>query len=436
MVSHKEQAKLQQRRKKQLDLMLIITGILACAGLVYLYWEVDFTQIYEPVTVQFMEEPEPEELDLEIDTEVPTVPGILQEQKPVTTPEYVVPVRGVKKLNYTFGMAFGETLSVASEYELERTLDDIKSLGVGWVRVDMAWNSIQPVSKDTFVWGSFDRIVSEAQERGIAVLPIITYTPTWARDESCSTSKCPPADSEVFAEFARTAVLRYSPQGVHVWEIWNEPNIQKFWESGADYARYADLLKHTYRAIHEVDGNAIVLSGGLAPTDTKRGNITAREFLEGMYEHGAGGYFDAVAFHPYSFPLGPEDLDRTNAWSQMADMEWNLRASMREHGDAHKKIWITEYGAPTGGPGSIASNSTHIPWSIPDHVTEAYQKELLVQAMQAQRAQAWMGPLFWYSYQDLGTNETTTENFFGIIRYDGSQKPAYYVLKHLLTEQN
>ena len=423
-----EQSTVQQKRKKQFNRMLSIIGILACAGLLYLYWNIDFKQIYEQVQIQYIQEPVSQEP--EIDTEVPSVPDILQDQKPAVTPQ------APKKLNYMFGMSFGETLSVASESELKKTLDDITSLGVGWIRVDMAWNSIQPVSKDTFVWGSFDRIVSEAHERGIVVLPILTYTPPWARDESCDVSKCPPAHPEEFAEFARTAVLRYAPQGVHVWEVWNEPNLRKFWASGADYARYTELLRLTFQAIHEADKNAVVLSGGLAPIDTGGGNITAREFLEGMYEFGAKSYFDAVAFHPYSFPLGPEDVERTNAWSHMADTEWNLRAIMQDNGDAHKKIWITEYGAPTGGPGNIASNNIHAPWSIPDHVTEAYQTELLVQTVQAQRAQVWMGPLFWYSYQDLGTNETTTENFFGIIRYDGSQKPAYYVLKHLLTEQN
>ena len=248
----KEHNALERKRKRQLNLILIITGILACVGLVYLYYDVDFRRI------PYIEELERKELDLEIDIEVPPIPDELQDQKPVTTPEYVVPERRAKKLNYTFGIALGERMSVVSEKELEKVLDDIKSLGVGWIRVDMAWNSIQPTSKDVFVWEPFDRIVREARDRGIAVLPIITYTPEWARDASCGTSKCPPANSEEFAEFARTAVLRYAPQGVHVWEIWNEPNIRKFWASGADYARYTDLLKHTYIAIHEVDSLLLI----------------------------------------------------------------------------------------------------------------------------------------------------------------------------------
>jgi hypothetical protein len=36
-----------------------------------------------------------------------------------------------------------------------------------------------------------------------------------------------------------------------------------------------------------------------------------------------------------------------------------------------------------------------------------------------------IGGLFWYSYQDLGTDPSTPENFYGLRRFDGSPKPAY-----------
>ena len=432
------QPHLHGKKKKLFEIMLAFVGTLACIGLVYVYSDVRLYQKPSespPIYIDDLQEesqagdgdiPQTQDVEKGETSSTASEPVVVQETRPQVS----------QPLNDMLGISLGETLSIASESEVQQILDDISSLGVGWIRVDVAWNSIQPVSKDAFVWGPFDRIVREARKRGIAVLPILTYTPQWARDESCrTTSKCPPANPEDFAEFAHTAVLRYAPQGISVWEVWNEPNLRKFWASGADYARYTELLRFVYQAIHETDTNALVLSGGLAPTGTGGGNITAREFLEGMYEFGAKSYFDAVAFHPYSYPLGPEDIDTTNAWSHMTDTEWNLRAIMQDNGDGYKKIWITEYGAPTGGPGSIASNSTHVPWSIPDHVTEEYQAKLLEQAVKAQRTHAWSGPLFWYSYQDLGTNESTVENFFGIIRYDGTQKPAYGILKRLLAVQ-
>ena len=44
-----------------------------------------------------------------------------------------------------------------------------------------------------------------------------------------------------------------------------------------------------------------------------------------------------------------------------------------------------------------------------------------------------VGPLFFYSYQDDGVTSDTVENFFGLLRYDGSAKPAYNAVKSLIT---
>jgi arabinogalactan endo-1,4-beta-galactosidase len=338
-----------------------------------------------------------------------------------------------KTKKYSFGISFGETLSFVSESNLTQIFDDLASLGVGWVRVDLSWSTVQPNNAETYSWDAFDRIVSEANKRGVLVLPILTYTPSWARSPACAyTPMCEPENPEVFAKFAQSAVERYASHGVYAWEVWNEPNMQKFWANGASASRYSALLKETYRAIHTADPEAVVISGGLASTNTGNGNITAREFLEEMYAVGARNYFDAFGFHPYTFPLSPSTVKSTNAWSQMSETEWNLRDIMVANGDGYKEIWMTEFGAPTGGPKGEASDAGVGLWSTPDHVTENYQAEMLEEAVRTQKTYGWAGPLFWYSYQDLGTNTNTIENFFGIRRFDGTEKPAYFTLTTVL----
>jgi len=44
---------------------------------------------------------------------------------------------------------------------------------------------------------------------------------------------------------------------------------------------------------------------------------------------------------------------------------------------------------------------------------------------------AWAGPFFWYGLHDGGTSTTTVENFFGILRFNGSHKPAYSALQRI-----
>lgn len=328
-----------------------------------------------------------------------------------------------------FGMAMGETLSHLSPQELSETFDDLAVLGIQWVRADLDWRTVQPNGPDAYVWDAFDRIVAEANRRGMRVLPILTYTPAWARPDTCAyNSKCAPEQPDAFIQFARAAVARYAPRGVHTWEVWNEPNMALFWAPGADARTYTTLLCETYHAVHTEDRSARVVSGGLAPVSTGGGNIAAREYLEQMYEYGAAGCMDAVGYHPYTFPLGPDDYKRTNAWSQIAETEWNMRSIMETNGDGAKELWLTEYGAPTGGPGSTADGPRHVFWDVPDHVTEAYQATLLTDAVRAHRSLPRSGPLFWYSYRDLGISADTRENFFGLVRYNGSRKPAYDAL--------
>ena len=70
-------------------------------------------------------------------------------------------------------------------------------------------------------------------------------------------------------------------------------------------------------------------------------------------------------------------------------------------------------------------------------MSEAAQKSM-VQGVTTLYAKSldWMGPFFWYSLQDNGTKKDTPENFFGLLRHDGSQKPAYSVYKNATSSLN
>jgi exo-beta-1,3-glucanase (GH17 family) len=133
-----------------------------------------------------------------------------------------------------------------------------------------------------------------------------------------------------------------------------------------------------------------------------------------MYNAGAGGYFDAISAHPYTYPVTPAQSAPTDAWGQLVGMHNTMAA----HGDGNKQIWITEFGAPTNGP-NIAG----------DHVSEAVQAQIATEAVTLFRKWNWSGPFFWYDYQDDGTSTADSQNFFGLVRADGSFKPAYYAYK-------
>ncbi len=341
---------------------------------------------------------------------------------PVTTP----PAQG------EVGLSVAETLTGLREDELKRQLDDFVSLGITWVRLDFDWAVIQRNGPDSYDWSRIDRVVAEAGKRDLKLLPILTYTPRWARSEDCS-ARCPPIDPVTFASFAAVAAERYAPHGIHIWEIWNEPNAAGFWRPKADPAQYAMLLKVTYLNIKNVDPDAFIISGGLAIVPTGDGSIAPREYLAALYAEGAGPYFNAVGFHPYSFPATATYEASWNAWQQMENTNPSLRGIMIANGDRDKQIWITEYGAPTNGPGN--ASAAYVPGEKTDHVTEERQKEMLIDAVGDAAKHDWLGPFFWYSYKDIGTSQGTTENFYGLLRADGSAKLAYDALKAMLRDR-
>ena len=170
------------------------------------------------------------------------------------------------------------------------------------------------------------------------------------------------------------------------------------------------------------------MSGGLSPAASILGNIDPRSFLSGLCSGGALSSISGVGFHPYSYPVMPSYAADWNAWNQMAGTQTSLRSILAACGFASLPIYITEYGAPTNGPGIGASLTNLHLGELPDHVDEATQAAMATESVHLAKADPRLVALFWYSNTDRGVAPTTNENFFGLRRNDGSAKPAYAAL--------
>ena len=323
-----------------------------------------------------------------------------------------------------FGVASGWRLPWLSAADQARYLDSEKAMGAQIVRFDVNWVSIQAGGPTSYNWAPFDAVVQGLNARGMKALGVIAYTPAWARP-SGTTDKYPPTNVADYANFCEATARRYAPLGVHNWEIWNEPNITTFFMPRPDVAKYTAMLKACYPRIKAVDPSATVVTGGNSPAGwynapcggSPCANINPINFLEGIYANGGGGSFDAVGHHPYSFPNPPSTVANWNPWYQMAWTSPSLRSVMTANGDSAKKIWATEWGAPTNGPAGSG------------FVSEAVQASHLTEAYSLFGSYSWAGPLFVHDFQDDGTSTTTREHFFGLLRYDWSQKPSYVAFK-------
>ena len=210
---------------------------------------------------------------------------------------------------------------------------------------------------------------------------------------------------------------RYEPKGVGTFEIWNEPNNVVFWQPAPNPAAYTADLIAAYQAIKNVDPPAFVLSGGLAPERNDGTNISPVTFLQRMYAYGARGHFAGVGYHPYSYPALPKTYASWSGWSQMDQTSPSIRSVMAANGDSGKRIYITEVGAPSGGPGGVGQTS---------------QATEFTQAIEAAKTTSWIGGIYLYTWQDDGTDTSNTEDWFGLLTAAGRHKPAYAAVKNAI----
>lgn len=310
----------------------------------------------------------------------------------------------------TFGMAYPALLYQTAGKQITQ-LKKMKQLGIGSVRFDANWASVQPTGPLNFDWARLDQAVKSARSAGISVDLILDGCPPWAAAPDTDGSPfAQPASSQLFAMWAARVARRYAPKGVHIFEIWNEPNIKLFWRPRPNPEAYTADLIAAYSAIKAVDPSAFIITGGMAPVVKSAIDYTPVNFMRAMYRYGAKGYFDAVGYHPYSFPALPNTPVRVSGWSQMNYDHPSIRGIMKSHGDSGKQIWITEFGAPSAGPAGVGPG---------------LQAAQLIEAIRDTKATTWIGALYIYTWEDSGTDPLTSKDWFGLLRANGAPKPAY-----------
>ena len=290
-------------------------------------------------------------------------------------------------------------------------LANLKSIGITSVRIGADWAWISYAGQGTYDWTQLDQEVASVRAAGMSMDMVIMGTPAWAAVAGeAGNDVAQPANPSLFGQFAAAVAQRYAPQGVQDFEIWNEPNNTVFWQPAPNPAAYVQILQAADTDIKAVDPGAFVITAGLAPETTQNGNINEVTFLQDMYADGAKGYFDAVGDHPYSYPALPDTYEAWSGWSQMDASPSSLESTMAANGDGSKPIWVTEVGAPTGGPDSVGT---------------AAQAQELTQAIDNAKSSSWIGAMYLYTYEDSGGNPGTDEDWFGLLNADGSAKPAW-----------
>jgi hypothetical protein len=211
-------------------------------------------------------------------------------------------------------------------------------------RFHIHWARIES-KRGTYDWTETDRQYAAMAQYTPNPVMLIFGAPVWASDRSqtCPSAPCAypplPKYDKDWSKFVRAAASRYP--NVRAIEVWNEPNIARFWAPAPDATRYVTILKLAYNAVQTTRATAPILVGGLTPAANGSTTIGAGEFLTQVYTKGCACYFDGIGAHPYTTqdPLVENMTKRLD----------KLRAVRDARGDTPTPLWITEIGLSSDG---------------------------------------------------------------------------------------
>lgn len=318
---------------------------------------------------------------------------------------------------------------------------DMARMGAHGVRVWVNWREIEP-QMGNYVWSKMDRVIADVRSQGMEPWALVAGSPSWAcRDPSAQLgpepdSMCSPKPDD-FERFLTSIVSRYK-NDVTYWEIWNEPNLEFYWEPRPNAAEYVEIVRMAYAVIPTLDAQAHVVIGSLAGSDL----IYMKSLLDGLNRQ---KLFDGFSSHPYWFsdtsgyPLYGPGVSHTATLADGSNRSVNFREEMllyKELLEAYDyrdiPLWITEFG--WAAHSEEGDERYYVRLSDQARFLEETH-QLLISDPQL----SFVRGLFWFADGDWATDpadQTAKEEFgfYGLKRVTGEWKPAASSFLRLATQ--
>jgi hypothetical protein len=319
------------------------------------------------------------------------------------------------------------------------TLDnqDIDQMAAARVRTNrflLKWGWVQPNNGSTYHWGPLDAFVGRLAIQRIRVVPAVWGNPDWLAGSGSTPPIGGPAAENAWRNFLKALVARYRPGGtywttvyrqrygpsakplpIQSWQIWNEPNLQKYFAPTPSPGKYARLVQISHDAIASRDPAAKVVLAGLSGNGD---DVDAWSFLNTFYTFsGIKNKFDVAALHPYAATL-----------NRVRDVIQRVRNVMKNRGDAATPLWLTEIAWGSAPPDQFGLNKG-----------PAGQRQMLYSAyrMILQNRTSWnLQRVFWYHWRDpLDVNaQCSFCATAGLLNHNRTPKPAYTTFRNFTAE--
>lgn len=324
----------------------------------------------------------------------------------------------------------------ANKTALEEEAKELQALGAKWVRMEFFADYDGSVAPGDINWAKYDYFIQElAPKYGLKVLALLNVgmvsyngktVRTVAFNDPPDGGGTDPNDGSnhfirVFTGRAQEIAARYGT-AISAYEIINEPNISyDMWVDshlkGAEIKpdRYSALLASAYRAIKGVAPQAEVITGGIMIGSPPEGKDHDEfDYLYQMYvsqwteryrqsdsPHRPGWNsvpWDGVAMHPYFLETG-----------ELFTILKDFTRKLRDRGDYHSKLWITEIGAEAPPPDGPQSTPT-----VAEQQQAGYLRALYSGILNDPELKANVAHVFWFKYEDFVPGDYTHN--YGLVR--------------------
>jgi hypothetical protein len=237
-----------------------------------------------------------------------------------------------------------------------------RAAGATYVRLQVDWRFVAPVIRPPgfvasdpaspgYSWAGLDAMVGTAESAGLTPILDVVGIPSWAYARRPSKPNGGTPQAKKLGAFATALATRYDGAQelpVHVFQVWNEPNLSLDL-SPISAKAYRGMVNAVADAVHAVDPKNLVVAGALEPVGhpkikkRKWYSVPPLSFMRSLLCLSKGAHphstcrspvrFDVWSHNPYTHggPFGRAKLPDDIMLGDLPRMRALLRAGVRLH---------------------------------------------------------------------------------------------------------
>ncbi|WP_186806727.1 GH39 family glycosyl hydrolase [Priestia megaterium] len=278
----------------------------------------------------------------------------------------------------------------------EQEVKKMKDAGVDYIRVDLFWNTIEK-KKGHYDFREYDKLNKILKENNIRPYYILSYSNNlYEKNNSIVTEQ----GRNAFGKYVKATVKRFKGQN-GIWEIWNEPNLEIFWNDQPSYKDYGLLVNSVAPIIKKYDQSGILVAPAISGISD-----ASLEWLKQLFKNKkVVASLDAISVHPY----------RNTKPETVLEDYVKLKGIIEDYGHRDLPIISGEWGYPVN---TKTENVT---------ITEQKQAEFLSRMLLINASQN-IRISIWYDWRNDGLDPNNNQHNFGLLTHEYKPKQSYFAL--------